>query len=156
MMKKCSKKTCAAAATGATGAGATSIVEESLPHNCKGNCCRNEQENRKKVVCVLLLLFLLFPTNSSIHSSQLAYLLFNTFGLYQFSYGRPSERVLTCLNSKWRRRRRRWQSQRGCWGARRRLQQVWKNMLEIQASAKKDDQVGLLAKSQLSSSSQLK
>ena len=66
MMKKCSKKTCAAAAT---GAGATSIVEESLPHNCKGNCCRNEQENRKKVVCVLLLLFLLFPTNSSIHSS---------------------------------------------------------------------------------------
>lgn len=33
----------------------TSIVEESLPHNCKGNCCRNEQENRKKVVCVLLL-----------------------------------------------------------------------------------------------------
>ena len=72
MMKKMLKKDAcaAAAATGATGAGATSIVEESLPHNCKGNCCRNEQENRKKVVCVLLLLFfLLFPTNSSIHSS---------------------------------------------------------------------------------------
>ena len=56
MMKKMLKKdACAAAAATevlATGAGATSIVEESLPHNCKGNCCRNEQENRKKVVGV--------------------------------------------------------------------------------------------------------
>ena len=63
MMKKMLKKdACAAAAVYRcyAGAGATSIVEESLPHNCKGNCCRNEQENRKKVVCVLLLIFLLF------------------------------------------------------------------------------------------------
>lgn len=52
MLKKERKTDIAVQSSVKSSSSQPQLLRKVLPHNCKGNCCRNEQENRKKVVGV--------------------------------------------------------------------------------------------------------